>query len=190
MRKVLFVVCVMCAVLAYAQEKKELTIAEPDFLGECLLVDGDEGVTLDKEFCKVKKSKKIGWSTIGLKKAKTQIEIKKNAAQTRVPAKEFQLIVRATDNKYDPFTIVKIVKLEVEKKKRKTEITEEDSTGGMDESEQEFMKYSAKKYGNASYLLTIKNPEEGEYAVIVGNPKAKDLTSIVVSCFGVDEAEE
>ena len=179
----------LCAV-AYAQSYEvKVEISEPDFLGECFYLNNNETVSIDKEYCKLKRAKFFSWSRIGIGTAPKKIEIKKKNAHTRIPAGDITLIVRAADNKKDPFTIVKVLKLKEEKKKRSTPITETDILGGLSsETDQEFVKYTAKKFGKSSYMVTFKNLEPGEYGVVVANPKAKDDESVVINCFGVDES--
>lgn len=48
------------------------------------------------------------------------------------------------------------------------------------------MKFTGKRYGTSSYLLTT-NLEAGEYAIMVKNPNNVDEKSAVVSCIGIDK---
>ncbi len=188
MKKIIVLFSVMAmALLSYAQN--EITVAEPDFTGECLLVVDNEGLPLDKEFCQVKTKANIGLAMVGYSKAKSEIKIKTPQAQARTAAGPVKLIVRATDNNSDPLAIVKIFKFKQGKKDRKSELSSYDMFGGLSENNQDYLKFAGKKYGESSYLISVPNVESGEYGIIVTNPNAKDEKSVVINCFGVDESE-
>lgn len=170
--------------LTYAQQS--VNVDEPDFTGECLLVVNGEGMPLDKEFCQLKSKANIGLALVGYAKSKSEIKVNNPSAQARTAAGPVQLVVRATDNTSDPLSIVRVFKFKKGKKDRKSELSSYDMFGGISENNQEFLKFSAKKYGESSYLIKIANIEAGEYGIIVSNPNAKDEKSVIVSCFGID----
>lgn len=185
MKKILLLFCLVAIGLtSYAQN--EITVAEPDFTGECLLIVGGDGVLLDKEFCQVKTKANIGLAMVGYSKAKSEIKVKTPAAQARTVAGPIKLIVRATDNNSDPLAVVKLFKFKQGKKDRKSELSSYDMFGGLSENNQSYLKFSGKKYGESSYLISIPNIEAGEYGIIVTNPNAKDEKSVVINCFGID----
>lgn len=50
----------------------------------------------------------------------------------------------------------------------------------------DFVDFTAKKYGESSYLIEINHLEPGEYGITVTNPNNKDEKNLIVSCFGID----
>ncbi|TWI14003.1 hypothetical protein IQ31_05378 [Sphingobacterium siyangense] len=47
------------------------------------------------------------------------------------------------------------------------------------------VRFTGKKHGEKSYLLTLSNILPGEYGIVVSNPNARDEKRVVVSCFGI-----
>jgi hypothetical protein len=95
--------------------------------------------------------------------------------------------VRAVDNKTDPISIIKVFKLDSKSKERRAEIAGASTFGGESSNNLKLLPFTAKKYGESSYLLTLKPEQAGEYGVIVSNPNALDEKATIVSCFGIDE---
>jgi hypothetical protein len=49
-----------------------------------------------------------------------------------------------------------------------------------------YVEFTGKRFGKASYLLTLENPQAGEYGVTVSNPNHVDEKELIVLCFGID----
>ncbi|MEZ5421832.1 MAG: hypothetical protein R2682_01900 [Pyrinomonadaceae bacterium] len=99
-----------------------------------------------------------------------------------------ELIVRGVDNNSDPLSFVTIYKFKVNKKKR-TAYLGRDNTGTLLKSKTDstaMMKFTGKKFGTSSYLITLEGLEPGEYGVVVDNPNSRDEKKTTVSCFGID----
>lgn len=47
-----------------------------------------------------------------------------------------------------------------------------------------YVVYTAKRYGNSSYLLRLE-PEEGEYGVRVYSPEQDNDKIVIFQCFGL-----
>ena len=47
------------------------------------------------------------------------------------------------------------------------------------------IRFSGKKYGDASYIIQLTDLEIGEYGILVLNPNSNDQKRIVISCFSI-----
>lgn len=167
----------------FAQEAQE-----PEFVGEVNLVIGDKISPLDKEFVKIKTKASASMYIVGMGKVKTKINVEGKVASVRAPQSEdFKLVVRATDNNSDPLSIINIFQFEIGKNKRTAELSSLGTFGGHTDNNLNLIEYSAKKFGESSYLITLKEKPVGEIGIMVKNPNNKDEKSIIVACFGIDE---
>lgn len=162
-------------------------VSEPDFIGESYLLKTDgSSVPLDKEigdFASGMSFSSNSWNALSL-------EIAGDKAQTRIPSGEpLQLVVRALDNNSDPLSIISIYNFKAKKNKRSVVISKDNSGTVMKSrtNSKDQIRFSGKKYGTSSYLITLKGLEVGEYGIIVSNPNNKDEKRVVVSCFAIDK---
>ncbi len=186
MKKFNFLFLVIITVLFSNMESSAQEI-EPDFVGEVYLLNSENSyVPLDKE---------IGDFTSGMSFSSNSwnaqsLEIQGGKSQIRISFGEpIKLIVRAVDNNSDPLTIISIYKFKAKKKKRKV-VLSEDNSGTFMKSRthsKDMVRFNGKKYGESSYLITLKNLKAGEYGIIVSNPNNRDEKRVVVSCFAVDK---
>lgn len=162
-------------------------VSEPDFVGEAYLLKADGSyVQLDKEigdFTSGVSFSSNSWNALSL-------EIAGGSAKSRLSSNEpFQLVVRAVDNQSDPLTIISIYKFKAKKKTRSIVISE-DNSGTLMKSRTNskgMVRFSGKKYGSSSYVITLKDLELGEYGIVVSNPNSRDEKRVVVSCFAIDK---
>lgn len=161
---------------------------EPEFIGEVNLVKNDNSVALlDKETVKIKTKAGASLYLVGIGSVKSRITIDTPAALTRAKADEpFHLIVRSVDNNSDPLAVVTIFAFDKKGKSRRAEVSSSNTFGGVSEGNVKHVKYDAKKYGKSSYMIKLKNPQPGEYGVMVQNPNNRDEKSVIVACFGLD----
>jgi uncharacterized protein YxeA len=162
-------------------------VSEPDFVGESYVLKTDSSyVQLDKEigdFTSGMSFSSNSWNALSL-------EIAGGKAQTRFSSSEpLKLVVRAVDNNSDPLSIITIYKFNTKKSKRYVAISEDNSGTVMKSrtNSKDMIRFSGKKYGTSSYLITLKDLTVGEYGIIVSNPNNKDEKRVVVSCFAVDK---
>lgn len=184
MKKILllFLLCISM-MPCFAQEGQE-----PEFVGEVNLINGDVISPLDKEFIKVKTKASASMYIVGMGKVKTKINVAGKSANVRASQDEdFKLVVRAVDNNSDPLSIINIFQFETGKNKRTAELSSLGTFGGHTDNNLKLIEYSAKKFGESSYLITLKEKPVGEMGVIVRNPNNKDEKNIIVACFGIDE---
>lgn len=175
-----------CLVLSNSLSSKA-QISEPDFIGDAYFLKADSTfIQLDKE---------IGDFTSGVSFSSNSwnalsIEIAGGKSQTRFPMGEtLQIVVRAVDNNSDPLSIITIYKFKAKASKRNVVISK-DNLGTLMKSRtisKNQVRFSGKKFGKSSYLITLKGLVVGEYGIVVSNPNSIDEKRIVVSCFAVDE---
>lgn len=189
MRAIKSCLCVLAAMIVTTLPAMT-QVTEPEFIGESFLLKADgTNAPLDKEFGDITSG--ISWSSNSWN-AKS-LEIAGGAAKTRSLLSEpLQLVVRAVDNNSDPLTIISIFKFKAGKKKR-TVLISKDNSGTLLKSRtnsKDLIRFTGKKYGTSSYLLTFQDLKPGEYGIVVSNPNTRDEKRIVVSCFGIDEQKQ
>lgn len=159
---------------------------EPEFIGEAQILKADGSfVLLDKE---------IGYFTSGISWSHNSfnalsLKVDGGSAKSRFTSKQsLQLVVRAADNNSDPLTIISIYKLKANKKSRSV-LLSKDNSGTLMKSKtnsKDLIRFSGKKYGTSSYLITLQDLAVGEYGIVVSNPNNRDEKRVVVSCFAID----
>jgi hypothetical protein len=172
-------------VRTFAQEP----VGEPEFIGEVIMVKPDNTTkTLDKSTVQVTTKAGASMYIVGVGKVKTRINIDGCCARVRVNKDEdFKLIIRAVDNNTDPISIVSIFELEKKSKARRAELSSSSTFGGVTSNKLDPVSFSAKKYGESSYIITLENKSPGEYGIIVRNPNTVDEKTTIVTTFGIDE---
>jgi len=162
---------------------------EPDFVGEAFILKANgEIFELEKETVQFKTKVGVSVFLVGIGKMKTKIQID-NCCSGAVysPDNEIQIVVKAINNETDPLSIIKIFKFKQKKKKRLAELSSVGTFSGGSSNNLNYLKFRGKKYGEKSYLLTIKKYERGsEYGIIVSNPDALDQRSTIVSTFRIE----
>lgn len=167
----------------YAQE-----VSEPEFVGEVLMLSPDGTVQpLEKSTILQRTRANASAMIVGIGKVKTKIIIDGPAASVRIPADgEHKLIVRAIDNNTDPMRIISVFSFNVSKKNRQAEFASVSTFGSVKNNKLKYLPFTAKKYGNSSYLLTLSEMPEGEYGIIVRNPNSLDESAVIVASFAID----
>jgi len=183
----IFAFSISAQVQPQVKTSPDASTKEPEFIGEAYLLKPDGSfIQLDKE---------IGDYTSGISWAKNSfnalsLKINGGSAQSRFPSSQpVQLVVRAVDNNSDPLSIISIYKFKANKNKR-TFLLGKDNSGTLMKSSTNskgLIRFSGKKYGASSYLITLTDLESGEYGIVVSNPNSRDEKRTIVSCFGIDQ---
>lgn len=182
--KLLFVMLLLSSFIYTAKAQDQ----EPEFIGEVNLLKNNEVTALEKEYSTIKTKAGASMYLVGIGSVKSKINIKGAASKVRVGHDEtFNLIVRAVDNQSDPMSIIRVFQFNVSKSARKAELSSLATFGGHNDNKLDLVEFTAKKYGESSYILTLKDAPVGELGVIVKNPNNKDEKSMIVACFGIDE---
>lgn len=187
MRKILIVAILLCACFT-ANSQTNMNVPEPEFVGEVVVVRADS-TTLYQTLPKERASKRTVASAtmylIGLGDVKTKLSIKEHYSPLQISDEfEYKFIVKAISNEFDPISIIRFFKLEREgdyEKRRTAVLLKDSSLGALETNTREFVNFTAKKYGESSYILTVKL-SEGEYGITVNSV---DEANSVVATFGV-----
>ncbi|MCR2030567.1 hypothetical protein [Alistipes timonensis] len=163
-------------------------IAEPDFIGEVvtILPDGSSS-KLEKETVLLRTRANASAQIFGIGKAKTKLIIDTPEAAVRLKGDDdIRFIVKAVDNATDPISIINVFRFETNKKKRLAELSSVSSFGSVKANKLERLRFSAEKYGEKSYLLTLIDKPAGEYGITVSNPNSLDEKGTIVSTFAIE----
>lgn len=187
MKKVLVCLILITSIFCriYAQK---LTVQEPEFSEEAVLVTSDStGVLLDKENASSKTTVDAGLFIFGVGKAKCWIAIDGKSSTSSVKGhSETKLIIKADDNKTDPRSFINIIKFEIRSGERRYKAADAGLFGANSNNSSNIIDYNAKKYGESSYLLILKNLEPGEYGITMTDPnKNTNKNTYKISTFTV-----
>lgn len=169
---------------AFAQTPQ---IAEPDFIGEVVTILPDGNTSkLEKETVLLRTRANASAQIFGIGKAKTKLIIDTPEAAVRLKGdNDIRFIVKAVDNATDPISIINVFRFETNKKKRLAELSSVSSFGSVKSNKLERLRFSAEKYGEKSYLLTLIDKPAGEYGITVSNPNSLDEKGTIVSTFAI-----
>lgn len=178
--------CTLLILLLLVSVATSAQTAEPEYIGEAVVLRSDgTSAPLDKEIGDFTSG--MSWSANSWKAL--SLKVPGGTAKSRFPAGQpLQLIVRAVDNNSEPLTIVSIYRLKANDKSR-TVLLSKDNSGTFMKSKtnsKALVRFSGKKYGESSYLITLEDLAAGEYGIVVSNPNSRDEKRVVVSCFGID----
>lgn len=194
MRNILMLCAMLCVSLT-AMGQSEINIPEPEFVGEVIVVRVDSIVqykTLPKERAQTRTAASASMYLIGLGDVKSKLTIKEHYSPLQISDEfPYKFIVKAENNDYDPVSIIRFFRLQREgdyDKKRTATIAVNSSFGGIETNTREFVNFTARKYGESSYILSVQLTE-GEYGITVNSV---DDANSVVATFGVysHEAQE
>lgn len=162
-------------------------IAEPDFIGEVVLVKSDNSaIPLEKQLSTNRGVASTGLILTGIGKVRSQLQIDGCCAKIQVSSNEdLSFIIKGIDNKTDPMSIVKIFKFEEKKKYRRAEVASVSSFGSAKSNNLDYVSFTGKKYGESSYLLKVSALQPGQYGITISNPNAVDEKQTVISTFAV-----
>jgi len=174
--------------ITYAQ----IDVEEPDFVGEVLLVTSDNTATLlEKSPAQFKTQAGATVHIFGIGSVKNRIIIKGCCSKVRTnKTEDIKLIVRSIENYTDPYSIINVFQFESKKKERRAELSSTSTFGGTSDNNLMFIPFTAEKYGESSYLLTISPEKTGEFGVLVSNLNGFDERVPIVASFGIDPADD
>jgi hypothetical protein len=172
MKHLICSIAILMALTPFAFAQK-LTNAEPEFVGQVLLVvDGDTPVQqLEKQKVSIVAKADIGLAIIGVRSGKEMNIVKGAASPVRTSKRtNVRLIVRVGDNSKDPTDIVNLFKMQQDKSKDKGKdkrvlIVAKVAVNKSSSLDIEMLHFKASKYGTGSFLLELPEMEPGEYAL-------------------------
>ena len=190
MKKILFM-ALMIATTIIPANGQEINIPEPEFADQGYIFTAyDEPQLLIRENAYVKIKRNTGVSILIsplLARARSfyRMEGKESPIHVSRINAPIQLIIKCTDNNTDPAAYINILKFEIKGKRREYLSASANITGAKAKNNA-MLPFTAKKYGASSYLITITDPEPGEYAIQIGNPTATtNKNSLSFLTFGI-----
>ena len=188
MKKTFILIPLLLLLVSTAAAQGNVTVAEPEFIGEVLVVDENGSAELlEKQTVLVQTRMGAGVYLAGIGKAKTKILLDGATAPTRLKSGDrFRFIIKAVDNKTDPMAIISIFSLKATKKNHSAEISSVSTFGSVKSNKLQYLPFTAAKYGESSYLITLREQPEGEYGITVRNPNHEDEKQMIVSSFAIE----
>ena len=167
----------------------QVTVSEPDFSEETLLLTSDsEGVLLKREngFVKTKAGASLYLTGIGKVKSRLTLDGTKSTSPVK-GGNITRLIIKAKDNNTDPNSFINIFKFEIYKKERRYQLSEVGTLSASKTSNLASVEFKAKKYGESSYLIQLEGLTPGEYGIILGDPNSENTKNgMKVTTFTVE----
>lgn len=187
MMRVLFLTFLM-GLATLGMQAQNITVAEPDFYDETLLLTSDStAIKLPREnaYIKTKASASMYLFEIGKIKSRITLDGKNSAVQ--VPqAPVIRLIIKVKDNNTDPNSFISLFRFDLKKSERRIQLSEVGTFSGSKKNSLAKIAYQAEKYGENSYLLTLHNPPAGEYGISLGNPDTRtEKNQLKITTFGI-----
>lgn len=189
MRKVFAIVAFMLVCNLNAVFAQNVTVEEPEFAEETLLLSSDtEGTKLSRENGSIKAKAGASLYLTGIGKVKSRLTLKGKESTSPIKGKSTtRLIIKASDNKTDPNSFINIFKFEVKGKERRHQLGEAGTYSATESNNLANVDYKAKKYGESSYYLVLENLEPGEYGIVLGDPNSENTKNIMkVTTFTVE----
>lgn len=185
--KKLLNVAVTAMTLLWSANTFAQTVQEPEFIGECMVLKSDNTTQLlQKHTTQMRSAMNAGMVLVGIGSVKSKLQIDGCCSATKLKVSDnIQFIIRSVDNNTDPMAIVKIFRFDSSKKYRRAEVSSENNWGTVKTNKLQYLNFSGKKYGNNSYLITLKDRVPGEYGITITNPNALDEKSTIVSTFSI-----
>lgn len=167
---------------------QNLSIGEPDFSGQGYVINGNQNFTpLEKNLSPIQNL--IGFG--GTSHLTISVEgCCSNAVSDNIN-NSTTLLIKWDDNKTDPTEIFSVVKFKSKRKERNLELRKSKYGFALMKDVENGINFLAKKYGESSYLLTIKIDNPGEYGVLLGINKTvtyndKSINNkLPILCFSV-----
>lgn len=189
MKKVFAIVTFMFVCSMNGLFAQNVTVAEPEFAEETLLLTSDsEGTKLARENGSIKTKAGASIYITGIGKVKSRLTLKGKESTSKVKGKSTtRLIIKAADNKTDPNSFINIFKFEIKGKERRHQLSEAGTYSATESNNLANVDYNAKKYGENSYYLVMENLEPGEYGIVLGDPNSDNTKNIMkVTTFTVE----
>jgi hypothetical protein len=150
-------------------------IAEPEYVGDIVALDGESATPLEKQ-------RSSNRARAGALRARASNEIEGVASPVRLSAQPLRFIVRHETNAVNPSQVINIFRMDVNDR-RETRVIETGSTGAFSSQSMDidFLAFDSERYGDSSYLITLRDVlDPGEYAITL------DGSRDVFNLFGVD----
>lgn len=189
MRKV-FLSLLFGLCFSFNAKAQDVTVAEPEFAEETLLLVSDtEGVLLKRENGTVKSKAGASLYLTGIGKVKSRLTLPgAKSVNTTKGASTTRLVIKAIDNKTDPNSFVNVFKFDIYmNKERRYQLAEVGTLSKAETNNLSSIDFRAKKYGESSYLIQMDGLTPGEYGIVIGDPNNQNTKNAMkVTTFTVE----
>lgn len=183
----LFLSLAVC--LCLAANSQEISVPEPEFAEETLLLTSDsEATLLKRENGTIKTKAGASLYLTGIGKVKSRLTLAGITSSSTVKgSSKTRLIIKAKDNSTDPNSFINIFKFEVTGKERRYQLAEAGTLSKTETNNLASIEFKAKKYGEQSYLIILDDLTPGEYGIVIGDPNSDNTkNSMKVTTFSVE----
>ena len=159
-----------------AGAQAQVSVAEPEFAEQTLLLTSDsKGTLLTRENGTVKTKAGASLYLTGIGKVKSRLAVAGTTSKSAVQGgRTTRLIVKAKDNATDPQSFISIFKFEVKGKERRYQLAESGTLSKTESNNLSSVDYDAKRYGKNSYYLVLNDLEPGEDGIVIGDPNTEN----------------
>jgi len=191
MNYLLLIICLACASITLNAQTTQ--IQEPEWVSNVIYVNDivGNGIALEKQkiYSSTKTSTSLKLIGVGKVSGENCVKGEESPIEIRL-ANSLQFIVKAESNKVDPAILINIIELESSKDKRCIELASINSLGDSRSGDMDYVSFTAKKYGESSYLITIPEIKIGEFAIILdGYANVYNLFQVTGKDYKVDVTE-
>lgn len=184
MRKILLLLLLTCCanLSTHAQTPQ---FPEPEFVGHVLaILPGDTTKPLAQESMSPRHRNSVSAELFGIGRTHiNEMMVKGSKAIRRFKQGDgIALIVRVVDNQIDPMSEINVFRFKTTKKLRLAEYSSEGTLGDKQTNTLEHQPFTARRFGESSYLIVLQDPQPGEYGITVNA-----LGNLNVSTFGIDK---
>lgn len=160
-----------------------ITAKEPEYIGNVVFAKENQTMELEKQKVSVTSSSGFAIYAGGIKES---LKIKGSNSTVNFKGEELNFIAKVNDNNIDPFELIQIYRFAVNSDSRKL-IVSNSGFGGTKEGDLERIKFSAKKYGEKSFLITLTDYPFGEYGININisNNSDSKVNGITFHLFSV-----
>lgn len=165
----------------------DITLPEAEFAGGAVFVKSNsEGVPLESTHMALKTKSSTGIKLIGLGKVRQSATVAGKHSAVILPSKNvLRFIYTCSDNNENPNNVIQLYHFQIKENDREVEIGSRDAWGQTTQGAENFVSFSAKKYGSNSYLIEVKNMQPGEYGFTYSKGEVK-ATSIMINTFAIE----
>ena len=183
-----FSVIILCC-----KAQEVVPFGEPEFAEQSVIQITDSfGVMLPRENAYIKAKSSASLYLVGIGMTKARITLSGARSSVSVGKRDaIHLIIKAVDNITDPSSFINVFKFEVKSNKRQFQVSEVGTFNGSSNNSLGSINFSAKKYGESSYLISLYGLEDGEYGISIGNPNSMTEKNLYkITTFSIGERKD
>lgn len=170
-----------------SENANNISIPESEFSGSAVYVKtNSEGIPLESIRMSLKSKTSTAKKLLGIGKVRQSATVTGKHSAVVLPYKPIlKFIYTCNDNNENPNNIIQLYRFEIKDNNREVEVESMDSWGQTTQGADSYVSFNAKKYGNNSYLIEVRDLPRGEYGFTYFKGELK-ATSVVINTFAVE----